>query len=174
MGGPLPSLRKQASTVSTSGGEEGSPAPPRGEVGEDETIGRQSRRLGRQSRSPVQEGALQGVARETATGSGSQTDEARQGASPPVPSEPAGGDQMMTDAGPPEPAQPEQPVRAPTAAELTALMQQPDMMAVLQAMVAQAAATAKDDKAREAKERVAQAEKEAEAARQELRQQERR
>ena len=161
---PVRDLPKR-STVSTSRGGGDSPTPPRGEVGEDETTGRKSR-------SPVEEGALQGVARETAMQGGSQMEEAREGASPPVPSEPVGGDQMMTDAGPREPAQPEQPGRAPTAAELTALMQQPDMLAVLRTMVEQAAATEKDRKAQEAAERVAQAEREAEAARRELRQQE--
>ena len=52
-------------------------------------------------------------------------------------------DQPMTEAKEPKPGRErisQQPVRAPTAAELTVLMQQPSMVAVLQSLVAQATA----------------------------------
>ena len=66
----------------------------------------------------------------------------------------------------------ERPVRAPTAAELTALMQQPSMLAMLQSIISQAAAQAQEGQAHVASERIAQAECEAEEARKALRQQE--
>ena len=77
-------------------------------------------------------------------------------------------DQPMEEAGEPKPVRESQePVRAPTAAELTALMQQPSMVAVLQSLVAQATANVQSQQMQAAHERIAHAEREAEEARQE-------
>ena len=161
MGGPRPSLCCATATVSTPTGGGDSPVPPSGEAGE----GEEQRPSGPRS---SHEGNPQGMTRESAL-RGSTTpvplDEAHEGRTPERRTT-AGSDQQM------EETVADQPVRVPTAAKLTALMQQPSMLAVLQSLISQATAKAQEGQAHVASERIAQAEREAEEAKRELRQQE--
>ena len=104
--------------MSTLPRKEGSPISPHGEVGEED------RSQGRQRWDPTVSGSPQGIAWETAPAGGSlvrsaQEGQARKGEGQSEASSEAGRDQPITEAKPLEPAE---PIRAPTAVELTALM----------------------------------------------------
>ena len=147
--------------MSTKGDKGGSPTSPRREAGETEEV---PAREG-QGIPPPRDGQ-EDVVHEGTTAVGVSSSPAREGRR--MESWADVEDQPMEEAEEPKPVRESQePVRAPTAAELTALMQQPSMVAVLQSLVAQATANVQSQQMQAAHERIAHAEREAEEARRE-------